>query len=115
MPISDLCWNEATTEATIVSFGAALSLGTTDNTGRTETGASAKFGFIYLYWLLGLRLASKVLRAQAFSKDILLTGLASTRLTTLQRRLADIVNHVPNPNLSSHKFFGGLFKEFVSK
>ena len=103
MPISDLCWNEATTEATILSLGTTvamgrteatiLSLGTTVAMGRTEATilslgtALSDFGgktaaspglFIYLHWLLGLRLASKVLRAQAFSKDILLTGLAST-------------------------------------
>lgn len=113
MPISDLCWNEATTEATI------LSLGTTGvNTGareRTEADTSTGFVFIYLHWFLGLRLAFQVLRAQAISKDILLRGLSPTRLSTLQCRLAHIVNHVAAANLPSHKFFGGFFKEFVSK
>jgi hypothetical protein len=126
MPISDLCWNEATTEATILSLGTAVAMGRTEATILSGFGAtlldfggkattSAGFVFIYLHWLLGLRLASKVLCTKAFSKDILLTGLAFTRLTTLQRRLAHIVNHMANPNLSSHKFFGGFFKEFVSK
>lgn len=113
MPISDLCWKEATTEATILSgFGTAVAA-LSGFGGKATT--SAGFVFIYLHWLLGLRLASKVLCTKAFSKDILLTGLAFTRLTTLQRRLAHIVNHMANPNLSSHKFFGGFFKEFVSK
>lgn len=105
MPISDLCWNEATTEATILSGFCTLS-GFTPDTG---------FVFIYLHWFLGLRLAFQVLCAQAISKDILLRGLSPTRLSTLQCRLAHIVNHVAAANLPSHKFFGGFFKEFVSK
>lgn len=109
MPISDLCWNEATTEATILSLGTAVSRG------RTEADTSAGFVFIYLHWFLGLRLAFQVLRAQAISKDILLRGLAPTRLSTLQCCTAHIVNHVAAANLPSHKFFGGFFKEFVSK
>lgn len=105
MPISDLCLNEATTEATILSGFCTLSGFTSD----------AGFVFIYLHWFLGLRLALQVLCTEAISKDILLTSPATTRLTTFQRCTADIVNHVANPNLSSHKFFGGFFKEFVSK
>jgi hypothetical protein len=106
IPSSDLCWNEATTEATILSLGTALSFG-----GKTATSAA----FIYLHLLLGLRLAFQVLCTEAISKDILLTSPATTRLTRYKRSLAHIVNHVANPNLSPHKFFGGLFKEFVSK
>jgi hypothetical protein len=94
------CLNEATTEATILSFG-----------GKTATSAA----FIYLHWLLGLRLAFQVLRTQAIGKDILLTSPATTRLARYKRRLAHIVNHVAAANLPSHKFFGGFFKEFVSK